>query len=49
MTYLCWKMAGGVGTDFMVSPTSTFAWPHSATGTIVLVFLIPRNPIIIFP
>lgn len=47
MTYLCWKMEGGVGTDFMVSPTSAIALPHAATGTIVWVFLIPWNPTII--
>ena len=47
MTYLYWKMAGGVGTDFMVSPTSAIALPHAATGTIVLVLLIPWNPTII--
>ena len=39
---------GGWGGDgFHVSPTSAFALPHAATGTIVLGLLIPRNFIIV--
>lgn len=47
MTYLCWKMAGGVGRISWFPPTSAIALPHAATGTIVCVLLIFRDSVIV--